>query len=156
MGHPPLKIIGLPILAALIVALGFYALPMLMGNVLKTQLIRIGETQLTAYVADTPVLQAKGLGGRESLEPDFGMLFPYAEPAVRNFWMKDMRFPLDVIWIAGGAVAGFTEDIPVWSGEGDYSRFSSFVPADAALEVNAGWVREHGITLGMRVDIGAK
>lgn len=50
-------------------------------------------------VADTPAAREKGLGGRPSLKENEGMLFVFSEPGRYGIWMKDMRFPLDIIWL---------------------------------------------------------
>ena len=43
--------------------------------------------------------QARGLGGEASMPTDRGMLFVYTGDQQRCFWMKDMRFPIDMIWL---------------------------------------------------------
>ncbi len=50
-------------------------------------------------VADTPAEQAKGLGGRDNLPTDQAMLFQFQNPSRQCFWMKDMRFSIDIIWL---------------------------------------------------------
>ena len=47
----------------------------------------------------TDAEQEQGLSGRLSLSPDTGMLFVFNEPSKPLFWMKDMNFPIDMIWI---------------------------------------------------------
>jgi len=53
-----------------------------------------------AMVASTSEQQSLGLGQRDSLPANDGMLFPFAVPGQYGFWMKDMRFPLDMVWIS--------------------------------------------------------
>ena len=53
-----------------------------------------------------------GLSGRSSLAENEGMLFIFDTPAVYEFWMKDMNFPLDFIWINNGLVVDLSEHIP--------------------------------------------
>ncbi len=48
--------------------------------------------------ADTDELRTKGLSGRTSLEKDTVMLFSFPTPGVYGFWMKDMLFPIDILW----------------------------------------------------------
>jgi uncharacterized membrane protein (UPF0127 family) len=50
-------------------------------------------------VADTAAERSKGLGGLSVLSQDTGMLFVYDYPSKECFWMKDMRFALDIIWL---------------------------------------------------------
>lgn len=49
--------------------------------------------------ADSLSQQQLGLGGKDSMPADHGMIFLYQNQARRCFWMKDMRFALDVIWL---------------------------------------------------------
>ena len=120
---------------------------------LAEKTVRIGNASLAVEIADTLSQQVRGLSGRASLDPDRGMLFVYDDVQVRNFWMKDMRFPLDVLWISNGRVVGIEENIPFESGDGSVVRFKSNEPADMVLEVNSGWIAEHGVKTGEAVKL---
>ncbi len=52
-----------------------------------------------AEIADTLSEREKGLSGRQTLGNDKGMLFIFESETIPGFWMKDMNFPLDIIWI---------------------------------------------------------
>jgi len=112
--------------------------------------VTIRGSRITAEVADTRASQVQGLSGRSLLPQDRGMLFVYPDKKNRNFWMKGMRFPLDVVWIADRVVVGIQENIPHESEDGSTVRFQSNAPVDMVLEVNAGWVAEHGVKRGDR------
>lgn len=65
-----------------------------------TTALRMGNETYTLQVANTPEQQALGLGGRDSLALKAGMLFSYPQPIEQScFWMKDMRFTIDIIWL---------------------------------------------------------
>ncbi|MCA9327149.1 DUF192 domain-containing protein [Candidatus Saccharibacteria bacterium] len=60
------------------------------------------QTDVQTYKLDigsTDAEQEQGLGGRDSMDTDKGMIFVFEKPAVECFWMKDMQFPLDIIWL---------------------------------------------------------
>jgi uncharacterized membrane protein (UPF0127 family) len=59
----------------------------------------IGTDQFALWVADTPQKQELGLGQRQALPAKQGMIFPYPTADVRCFWMKDMNFSIDMIWL---------------------------------------------------------
>lgn len=61
--------------------------------------LSIGQTKVKAYIADTEALRQKGLSGRAELSDDEAMLFIFDRPGRYGFWMKDMMFPLDIIWM---------------------------------------------------------
>ncbi len=60
--------------------------------------IRIGEEELVVEVVQTPEATAKGLGYREEMGTE-GMLFVMEREGIPTFWMKGMRFGLDMVWI---------------------------------------------------------
>lgn len=63
------------------------------------KVIKINDTEILVEIRDTPVERAQGLSGREVLEEGKGMLFIFDEPTVPGFWMKDMNFSIDIVWI---------------------------------------------------------
>jgi len=62
--------------------------------------VRIADLNIETDIANTPELRTLGLSGRERLENDSGMLFVFEKPDFYGFWMKDMNFPIDIIWIS--------------------------------------------------------
>lgn len=113
---------------------------------LKNQPIRV-------EIADTEALRAKGLSGRKSLAQDEGMLFIFQSPSRYTFWMKDMHFPLDFIWINKDTVVDITENVspPVDFGSSALPRYKPLEPVDKVLEVNAGIVESSNIQIGDKV-----
>lgn len=87
-----------------------------------------------AEIADTYRTRALGLGGRESLCPTCAMLFLFREPENLAFWMKDMRFPLDIVWLLDDKVVFIERSVSAESDE----VYRSDTPANRVLEVNAG------------------
>jgi hypothetical protein len=61
--------------------------------------VKIGGVTLKIDLATTPEAQTQGLSGRKSLAEDAGMLFIFPESGKYFFWMKDMNFPIDMIWL---------------------------------------------------------
>jgi uncharacterized membrane protein (UPF0127 family) len=123
----------------------------------RTATVTVGEVVLEAEVADTGALRERGLGYRDALAPGTGMLFVYAEPGERSFWMKGMRFCLDIIWIEGGQIVGAAQGVcPVeGAADQDLPRYRSPEPVRYVLEVPAGWMIEHGFREGtpVRIDL---
>lgn len=62
-------------------------------------LVQIGSQQFTAELARTETEKATGLSNRTSLQPNQGMLFVFDQPTRPSFWMRQMLFDLDIIWI---------------------------------------------------------
>jgi uncharacterized protein len=115
----------------------------------RTVVVQVGGARVKAEVARDAAARRRGLSGRARLGEGRGMLFVFGERAPRTFWMKGMRFPLDIIWIARGRVTGIARDTPVPSGEPPL--YPSGEPVDRVLEVPAGWATRHRVGAGARV-----
>ena len=95
--------------------------------------------------------QARGLSERDSLAWGSGMLFPYDRPAFVSFWMKGMRFDIDIVWIREGRVIDIAHHVPHPgpddpTGTGPTVRSRQL--ADRVLEVPAGYAQAHGWQIG--------
>ena len=101
----------------------------------------------TIEVADTPAKRELGLGERDALPADQGMYFPFGASQRWVFWMKGMRFPIDIIWIQDGKVVDIAESVPVPDGL-PLQTYAPSGPAEAVLELNAGVAREIGLQPG--------
>jgi len=125
------------------------------GNSSEAQVrtIIVGQHELTVEIADTPFRREKGLSNRSSLDQNQGMLFVFDDYDIRDFWMKDMMFPLDVIWIKDGIIAGMQENIPFEEDEAGVVRFASKQAVNMVLELNAGWIAKNSLKTGDRVDV---
>jgi uncharacterized membrane protein (UPF0127 family) len=103
----------------------------------------IGSQRVALELALTRDQQAIGLGRRDSLDWDHGMLFSYDQPGFHRFWMKDMRFDIDIVWIRGDRVVDISHRVPhVPGGNGPTVRPREL--ADRVLEVPAGYAQAHG------------
>lgn len=112
--------------------------------------LRVGGHQYSVEIADSIITQARGLSGRTSLSEGTGMLFVFKSADMRSFWMKDMQFPLDFVWINSGKVIGVTENVPFVPAYATQSPPSS---ADMVLELNAGTVARDSIKIGDSVEL---
>lgn len=119
--------------------------------------VRIGgAASYEVDVAAAPAERRQGLSGRPYLAADAGMLFVFDDAQVRNFWMKEMRFPLDIIWIDGQCrLIGWAADVPTpppGGGDDAIPRVQSPSPARYVLEVNAGEAARAGMAAGDLVE----
>lgn len=111
--------------------------------------ISIAGVSLHVAAAATPAQQEQGLSNTAPLLPDQGMLFLFPTPAVVPFWMKDMHYPLDIIWIdADKRVVDVTADL---SPSTYPQSFPPKAPAQYVLEVSAGFAQTHGVVIGTPV-----
>ena len=115
-------------------------------NASDTKSIKIGDTIIDAILAQTPEERAQGLSGRPNLPPNTGMLFLFPEPGTYAFWMKDMLFNIDMIWISADRKIVYIEKNA--TPESYPKAFGPKDPAMYVLEVPAGFSDEHGLEEG--------
>jgi uncharacterized protein len=117
--------------------------------------IVVGDDDLMVEIVDDPDLQQRGLSYRDGLAPGAGMLFVYDEPGLRSFWMRGMRFCLDIVWIEAGVIAGAAESVCPEPGvpTSQLTTYPSGVAVSYVLEVPAGWLAERGYGPGTPVDL---
>lgn len=111
-----------------------------------------GEVKFLAEVADNTIKRTRGLSGKESLGEKEGMLFVYEIAGKPGFWMKEMNFPIDIIWIKGEEVVGITEKISPES----YKEKKVFYPeaaVDKILEIKAGETEKNNIKAGDKAKV---
>ena len=95
-------LVGLAAVVVVAALVGNPANPDTCGAYRDDKLITIGDHKIFAELATTPAAQAQGLGGRSCIPADAGMLFSFSQPGRYGFWMKDMKFPIDMVWISAG------------------------------------------------------
>ena len=116
--------------------------------------VTIRGARVATEVAVTPAAQARGLGYRDSLDWNHGMLFPYETPGFRSFWMKGMRFDIDIVWIRAGRVVDIDHRVPhVAAPEGPWPPVGTDSMVEQVLEVPAGFAAAHGWQKGDRVQV---
>ena len=118
----------------------------------------IGAETIPVEVMRTKEEVARGLSGRAALTKGTGMLFLFEASGIYRFWMKDMKFPIDIIWLdKEKRVVHIVPRAPPLQEGNPPVFYASEKPAQYVLEVNAGDAARFRITLGMRVDfVGIK
>ncbi len=108
--------------------------------------VEIDGTVFAVDVADTDIERAQGLSGRESLAISEGMLFVFEKSGIYPFWMKDMSFPIDIIWIGENLKVVYVKENA--TPQSFPEVFTPNLPALYVLEVNSGMVVEEKIKIG--------
>lgn len=103
--------------------------------------LHINDHIIYSEVVSSGEKMRKGLGERRGLCSSCGMLFEFGRSGKYSFWMKEMKFPLDIIWIKENKIVHIEQNIqPSFAGS-----LNSFSEADMVLEVNAGVIKALGI-----------
>lgn len=118
-------------------------------------IVTVGDIEIEAEIADTNALRSRGLSFRDGLEPGHGMIFIFDDASPRSFWMREMRFCLDIIWIENGEIVGAAEHACPEPGvaDQDLQRYRSPEPVTYVLEMPAGWLDKNGFGVGTPVTI---
>ena len=135
------------LLIALILLLSIAALALYYARP-SSSVLTIGQTRIPVEVVSSDTAVRKGLSGRASLADSAGMLFLFNAPDYYRFWMPDMRFPIDIIWMRDDRVVDISENV---SNEFDPQNPRYYIPKEKAqyvLEVNAGFAQKNNIRIG--------
>lgn len=115
--------------------------------------VKIGNTEVRAEIADTIIKRTKGLMFRKSLPENEGMLFVFDKEDYHGFWMMNMSFPIDIIWInKDKKVVDILKDAQPCG-----LICSTHKPKEKTmyvLEVNANFTEKHGIKVGSTLEFG--
>jgi hypothetical protein len=116
-------------------------------------LISMPKGALQVEVADTQASRELGLSYRQTMGNDEGMLFIFEQPGRYGFWMKDMNFPLDIIWInQNGVVVDVQRDLSPETYR-EKKTYMNTSDANYVLEINAGMAEKFGLYIGSKVKI---
>lgn len=140
------KIVLILLFALIILISGgvFYFLKIEKNKNIDDNVISLGSCNIDVEIVSTEELMKKGLSNRDSLCENCGMLFVFDKEEHHFFWMKDMRFPIDIIWLRNNKVVDISQDISHKS----KSSHSSKEKVDKVLELNANAVTRCEIEIG--------
>lgn len=120
----------------------------------STEIISADGPELEVEVVNTPASITLGLSGRSEIGRD-GMLFVLPERRRASFWMKDMQFDLDLVWIDGDTIVGI-QTVPAPKANQltqDLPSYDPGVPVTHVLEVAANTADEKGLFLGSKIQL---
>lgn len=117
--------------------------------------VSIDNHVFAVTIAQTDDEKHIGLSKRTSLPDNEGMLFPFQKPDYYQFWMKNMQFPLDIIYIHNNKIVTIVNDLPAPKGTANNNppRFVPVEPAETVLEINAGLSKKYNFKVGDSVTI---
>jgi uncharacterized membrane protein (UPF0127 family) len=112
-------------------------------------LIHVGKTSVIVDVVRTEEARERGLSGRDSLEGGHGMLFVFESEGLPGIWMKDMKFPIDIIWAdKSGVIVTIARKV---APESYPTVFTPKSPALYVLEVPSGFADQYDIAEGDKI-----
>jgi hypothetical protein len=108
----------------------------------------VNGIKIKVELAITPQAQIKGLGNRLSMPSDHGLFFEYRDYKIRSFWMKDMLFPIDIVWLKDNQIIGIEKNVSVSEPNAELKHYTSPEPINGVLELQAGFTDHYNIKTG--------
>ena len=108
-------------------------------------MVHVGNNEYRLYHADNDKKRMQGLSNTDKLPVGQGMMFVFSSKEKYSFWMKDMRYSLDFIFLDSNVVVDLFENVRTDS----YPNIiSPRRPVNKVIELNAGEIKKAGITIG--------
>lgn len=121
----------------------------------KKRNIVFAKRRMGAFIADTQRRMTVGLMFRKSMKRDECMLFAFPNDGAHPIWMRNMRFPLDIVWLdSKRRVVDIVESAKPSSGL-DFSGYRSKRPSRYVIELNAGFVSKNKVKIKDVAKLGA-
>ena len=117
--------------------------------------VEIGDTSFSVELVNSPESIVQGLSGRDSIGND-GMLFAFPTESPVTFWMRDMLFDIDIVWLSQTEVLGVVASAPhpePFTSLEKLPLYSSTTAVGMVLELPAGTAKKQGIQAGSPVVI---
>jgi len=108
----------------------------------------LGKTNITTEIAYTDEEKGKGLMYRDGLPEGSGMLFIFDREGPYTFWMKNMKFPIDIAWVSQHCTVVFLTKGAMPCVNEPCSTYQPDEPIKYAIEVPDGFIEKHGISVG--------
>jgi uncharacterized membrane protein (UPF0127 family) len=114
--------------------------------------VLLNGKRLHAIIADTPRKMTVGLMFRQKLKDNECMLFEFPAMGSHPIWMKNMMFPIDIIWCgADGRIVYIVQDAQPLTKWWQLSGYTPDHNSKYVIELNSGFVRKNKIKKGMKV-----
>jgi len=123
------------------------------GETLKTNnsdFVFIKDKKIFLNIADTEEKKIKGLMYIDSISDNQGMVFIFKTPDYRTFWMKNMKIPLDIVFISNNKIATIYKEVPV-CGKDPCQLYSSRHKIDSVIEFKNGFCDKNNIKIGDKI-----
>ena len=148
-------IVGVVVVILLIIGIFFFK-SVTGGLFRKTTTVTLGNQKLTLEVVSKRADMEKGLSGRRSLAQNRGMVFLFNTSDYHAFWMKQMQFPIDIIYVQDKKIVSIFDSVPAPTkntSENELPVYMPTAPANRVIEVNAGLAKKNNVKVGDTVDL---
>lgn len=112
--------------------------------------LQLPEQTVRLTVAQSPAQLERGLGDWERINENEGMLFELGKKEIPYFWMKNVEFPIDIIWVDGSTIIDISQGVQPQPGVSDneLTLYMPSEPVDRVIEVTSGFASKYGLSIG--------
>ena len=118
----------------------------------KSPTVKINNRTFKLFVAKTDKDRQIGLSKYKKIDSTQGMVFSFSKASYYPFWMKEMKFSIDIIYIKDGKIVTIYKNVPTPKDNSNPPVYNSTAPADTVLEVNAGLSQKYNFKEGDKVN----
>lgn len=123
-----------------------------MSFFLKTPIVTIGNHNFKVAVAASQQEREVGLSEAKSLQQNQGMIFLFEKPDYYSFWMRHMKFPIDIIYINKDAIVTIRNNAQPPNGNTESPTiYTPTAPSDKVIEIQAGLSEKYNFKSGDKV-----
>ena len=117
----------------------------------KNPTVTINGHKLQVTIADSQEKKQIGLSETKSLPQEKGMIFLFEKPDYYSFWMKNMKLPIDIIYINDDQIVTIQNNVQPIKEQESPIVYTSTEPSDKVLEINAGLAEKYDFKKGDKV-----
>jgi len=113
--------------------------------------IKIGDKNYKIFVTENETDRKNGLAVFEDIKEDEGMVFEFPQEDYHSFWMRGMKFDIDIIFLdKEKKVIQIYENVKkdTYKNDYDYKSFSSKLKSKSVIELKSGQVKKNGLKIG--------
>jgi len=115
----------------------------------KTGKVTINKQTFTVFVAKTEKEKEIGLSGRNSIGDKQGMIFTFDKPDYYGFWMRNMKFSIDIVYLNNKQIVSIFPNVPYpKDGTQELKIYTPTSPADTVVEFKAGTAEKNNFQVG--------
>lgn len=117
----------------------------------KPATVVINNQSFKVMIASSQKEREIGLSETKSMSDNQGMIFLFDKPDYYSFWMKNMKFPIDIIYISNDTIVTVINNAQLIKDKENPAIYSSTAPADKVLEIKAGLSEKYKFKNGDKV-----
>lgn len=149
-----MKTVYFLLILLIVICLGIFVTIIKLTNSVNKPMVTINEKKFSAEIAKTDLQKEKGLSIYNKINDDFAMVFPFVNPGFYTFWMKDMKFSIDIIYVKNNKIVDIFQNIPYpKSATSPLPFYKPSNLSDTVLEINSGLSKKYNFKKGNSVKI---